>query len=85
MAEHSTFNRVVDGFKSLHAHSLLLFGRKEVKIILLINKTEAFAMRKLVGNENVKKTYSGHSKYYLVESYQNLKALSNYRKSKIVG
>ena len=56
-----------------------------MKIILLINKTEAFAMRKLVGNENVKKTYSGHSKYYLVESYQNLKALSKYKKSKIVG
>jgi hypothetical protein len=55
-----------------------------VKIILLINKTEAFAMRKLVGNENVKKTYSGHSKYYLVESYNNLKALDKYRKSKIV-
>ena len=54
------------------------------KIILLINKTEAFAMRKLVGNENVKQTYSGHSKYYLVESYQNLKALDKYRKSKIV-
>ena len=41
-------------------------------------------MRKLVGNENVKKTYSGNSKYYLVESYQNLKALDKYRKSKIV-
>ena len=57
---------------------------KDVKIILLINKTEAFAMRKLVGNENVKKTYSGHAKYYLVESYNNLKALDKYRKSKIV-
>ena len=41
-------------------------------------------MRKLVGNENVKKTYSGHAKYYLVESYNNLKALDKYRKSKIV-
>lgn len=41
-------------------------------------------MRKLLGNENVKKTYSGHSKYYLVESYKNLKALDRYRKSKIV-
>ena len=57
---------------------------KDVKIILLINKTEAFAMRKLLGNENVKQTYSGHSKYYLVESYNNLKALDTYRKSKIV-
>ena len=55
-----------------------------MKIILLINKTEAFAMRKLVGNENVKQTYSGHAKYYLVESYNNLKALDKYRKSKIV-
>lgn len=59
-------------------------SRKKWKIILLINKTEAFAMRKLVGNENVKQTYSGHSKYYLVESYNNLKALDKYRKSKIV-
>ena len=41
-------------------------------------------MRELVGNENVKKTYSGHAKYYLVESYNNLKALHDYRKSKIV-
>nr|DAU10465.1 MAG TPA: hypothetical protein [Caudoviricetes sp.] len=55
-----------------------------MKIILLINKTEAFAMRKLLGNENVKQTYSGHAKYYLVESYNNLKALDEYRKSKIV-
>ena len=42
-------------------------------------------MRKLVGKKKEKKTYSGHAKYYLVESYQNLKALNNYRKSKIVG
>ena len=41
-------------------------------------------MRKLLGDENVKKTYSGHAKYYLVESYQNLKALKNYRNEKIV-
>lgn len=57
-----------------------------MKIILLINKTEAFAMRKLLGNENVKQTYSGHAKYYLVEDCEckNLKALHDYRKSKIV-
>ena len=42
-------------------------------------------MRELIGKENVKKTYSGHAKYYLVEDDQNLKALSDYRKSKIVG
>ena len=43
-------------------------------------------MRKLVGNENVKKTYSGHPKYYLVEDSEgiNLKTLHDYRKSKIV-
>lgn len=43
-------------------------------------------MRKLVGNENVKKTYSGHAKYYLVEDSEgiNLKTLYNYRKSRIV-
>ena len=50
-----------------------------MKIILVINKTEAFAMRKLVGNVNVKQTYSGHPKYYLVESYHKLKALDKYR------
>ena len=69
----------------LLSYSIVGNKLKDVKIILLINKTEAFAMRKLVGNENVKQTYSGHAKYYLVESYQNLKALSDYRKSKIVG
>ena len=42
-------------------------------------------MRELIGKENVKKTYSGHAKYYLVEDDQNLKVLSDYRKSKIVG
>lgn len=42
-------------------------------------------MRKLLGTENVKQTYSGHSKYYLVESYKNLKALNKYREEKIVG
>lgn len=41
-------------------------------------------MRKLLGDENVKKTYSGHAKYYLVESYQNLKTLKKYRNEKIV-
>ena len=41
-------------------------------------------MRKLLGDENIKKTYSGHPKYYLVESYNNLKALDKYRKSRIV-
>lgn len=41
-------------------------------------------MRKLLGDENIKKTYSGHPKYYLVESYNNLKVLDKYRKSRIV-
>lgn len=43
-------------------------------------------MRKLLGNENVKQTYSGHAKYYLVEDCErkNLKALHDYRKSRIV-
>lgn len=68
----------------LLSYSIVGNKLKDVKIILLINKTEAFAMRELVGNENVKKTYSGHAKYYLVESYDNLKVLDKYRKSKIV-
>ena len=57
---------------------------KDVKIILLINKTEAFAMRKLVGNENVKHTYSGHPKYYLTESKKALIDLEKIRKSHII-
>ncbi len=70
----------------LLSYSIVGNKLKDVKIILLINKTEAFAMRKLVGNENVKQTYSGHSKYYLVEDSEgiNLKTLYNYRKSRIV-
>lgn len=40
-------------------------------------------MRKILGNENIKQTYSGHAKYYLVESPRNLKMLNKYRESKI--
>lgn len=40
-------------------------------------------MRKMLGNENIKQTYSGHAKYYLVESSRNLKTLEKYRESRI--
>ena len=87
MVEYRPFKSRVQGSNPCTPTTILLLvgnKTKDVKIILLINKTEAFAMRKLLGNENIKKTYSGHPKYYLVESYNNLKALDKYRKSKIV-
>ena len=55
---------------------------KEVKVIKLITKQEAFEMRKVIGSENVKKSKSRHPKYYLVESKYNLNALRKYRNSK---
>lgn len=47
----------------------------------LISKSEALAMRNICGNDSVKKTYSRYPKYYLVETFDNLKALEKYRKS----
>lgn len=41
-------------------------------------------MRKLLGYDEVKKSYSSHPKYYLVESPYNLRELEKYRNSKIV-
>lgn len=55
---------------------------KEVKVIKLITKQEAFEMRKRLGEENVKKSKSRHPKYYLIESKYNLNTLMKYRKSK---
>ena len=49
-----------------------------------ISKKEAFEMRKVCGEKNVKKSHSRSPKYYLVESQQNLEALENYRQSKIM-
>lgn len=57
---------------------------KDVNIILLITKNEAFAMRKIVGEDKVKKSYSGNPHYYLVEDYAAMNALKEYRKSHIV-
>lgn len=50
-------------------------------VILQINRQEAFAMRKIVGMDEVKKTYSKRPTYFLVESKNNLKELEKYRKS----
>ncbi len=52
--------------------------------MLKITKNEAFAMRKQCGAVNVKKSYSKHPTYYLVESYKNLKKLEQYRKEHTV-
>lgn len=41
-------------------------------------------MRKVLGEENVKKSKSRHPKYYLVETKYNLNALAKYQKSKIL-
>lgn len=57
---------------------------KEVKVIKLISKQEALVMRKVLGNENVKKSKSRYPKYYLVETKYNLYALAKYQKSKIL-
>ena len=57
---------------------------KEVKVIKLISKQEALVMRKVLGNENVKKSKSRYPKYYLVETKYNLNALAKYQKSKIL-
>ena len=48
--------------------------------MLRITKTEAIAMRGKCGAGSVKKSYSKHPTYYLVESYKNLKKLEQYRK-----
>ena len=52
--------------------------------IVIITKNEAFEMRKLLGDENVKKSYSKHPTYYLIESRNNLKCLDKYRKEHVV-
>ena len=58
--------------------------RKKVIPIIKITKKEAFEMRKVLGEENVKKTYSKHPTYYLVETKYNLRCLEKYRKNHIV-
>lgn len=57
---------------------------KDVNFILLITKNEAFAMRKIVGEDKVKKSYSGNPHYYLVEDCAAMNALKEYRTSHIV-
>lgn len=61
-----------------------IYNKKEVKNIIPITKNEAFAMRKILGNESVKKSHSRNPKYYIVESKNNLQTLYQFQKSKIV-
>ena len=51
--------------------------------MLKITKQEAFQMRKILGEEYVKKSYSKHPSYYLVELPFTLAALDKYRNGKI--
>ena len=51
--------------------------------MLKITKQEAFQMRKILGEEYVKKSYSKHPSYYLVELPFTLAALDTYRNGKI--
>jgi hypothetical protein len=49
--------------------------------MIKITKTEAFAMREICGQQAVKKTYSKHPTYYLVEDKRFLSELRKYRQS----
>lgn len=49
-----------------------------------ITKQEAFYMRDIVGNEYIKKTYSKHPTYYLVEDKTTMKKLREYREARTV-
>lgn len=51
--------------------------------LIKITKQEAFKMRELGLGEDVHKSYSNHPTYYLTESRKSMKALSDYRKSKL--
>lgn len=55
---------------------------KSGEYMLQISKQEAFAMREIAGMDAVKKTYTSHPHYYLVESKKNLKLLRKLRNSK---
>ena len=52
--------------------------------MIKISKQEAFDMRKICGQEAVKKSYSKHPTYYLVESKENLRSLNKYRYNKTI-
>lgn len=52
--------------------------------MIKVSKREAFDLRKLIGEKYIKKSYSKHPSYYMVESERNLAALEEYRKSKII-
>lgn len=41
-------------------------------------------MRKIVGEDKIKKSYSSNPHYYLVEDSNAIKALKEYRKSHII-
>ena len=52
--------------------------------MIRITKQEAFDMRKICGLDSVKKSYSKHPTYYLVELKENLRKLNEYRNNKII-
>lgn len=81
MAEHLTVNQGVVG--SSPTLSVTPY-RKKVLFILKITKTEAFAMRKLLGEKNVKKSYSKHPTYFLIESRHNINCLNRYQREHTV-
>lgn len=51
--------------------------------MLKISKNEAFAMRKICGSGSVKKTYSKHPTYYLVQTKKNMDALLKFRAERV--
>ena len=58
-----------------------IIKKKEVNIIKGITKKEAFALREKGLSYYVKRSYSKHPKYYVVENKSVLKTLDDYRKS----
>ena len=53
---------------------------RRIKLMRVITKRDAFAMRENGMGEFIKKTYSERPKYYLVEDRTALKFYENYRK-----
>lgn len=60
------------------------YYEKEEKKLVKISKSDAFAMRKLVGEEYVKKSHSKHPTYYLVEEHDEYQFNKNTGKKELV-
>lgn len=52
--------------------------------MIRISKEEAFAMRKIVGEQYVKKSYSKHPTYYLVEEHDEYRFNPKTKKKEVV-